>query len=155
MKIYPLRHGVSFHPSLPFFLSVSIKRCEKTTIKVLIESLRIQLITSQKQPLAPRDIINSSRISEYHPNLTLQKAGFYVGEPGYLGASPDGILIDDTGCVQGIIEIKCPYSAAKLTVREACSECCTLDEDSQISLDRYHVYYYQILGTMANKCIIL
>ena len=41
------------------FLSVSIKRCEKITIKVLIESLRIQLIASQKQPLAPRDIINN------------------------------------------------------------------------------------------------
>ena len=41
------------------FLSVPIKRCEKITIKVLIESLRIQLITSQKQPLAPRDIINN------------------------------------------------------------------------------------------------
>ena len=65
----------------------------------------------------------SSKISECHPNLTLQKAGYHVGQPGYLGASPDGILIDDTGCVQGIIEIKCPYSAAKLTVREACNQC--------------------------------
>ena len=32
MKIYPLRHGVSFHPSLSFFLSV--KRCEKISIGV-------------------------------------------------------------------------------------------------------------------------
>ena len=42
------------------FLSVSVKQCDKITIKVLIESLHIQLITSQKQPLAPRDIINNA-----------------------------------------------------------------------------------------------
>ena len=32
----------------------------RKSLKVLIESLRIQLITSQKQPLAPRDIINNA-----------------------------------------------------------------------------------------------
>ena len=66
----------------------------------------------------------SSEIARLHPNLTLQTAGFYIGQPGYLGASPDGVLIDEqTGVVHGIIEIKCPYSAAKLTVREACDQC--------------------------------
>ena len=48
--------------------------------------------------------------------------------------------------MESFLEIKCPYSAAKLTVREAF---CTLDEGSQISLDSNHLYYYQILGTMA------
>ena len=32
----------------------------RKSLKVLIESLRIQLITSQKQQLAPRDIINNT-----------------------------------------------------------------------------------------------
>ena len=32
----------------------------RKSLKVLIESLHIQLITSQKQPLAPRDIINNA-----------------------------------------------------------------------------------------------
>ena len=35
-----------------------------------------------------------------------------VGDPAYLGASPDGVLLNDTGSLKGIIEIKCPYSAA-------------------------------------------
>jgi len=85
-------------------------------------------------------------LPESQPNLTLQKAGFYVGQPGYLGVSLDGILIDNTGCVKGIIEITCPYSAAKLTVREACSQCsafCTLDEGSQISLGSNHVCLFR------------
>ena len=96
----------------------------------------------------------SSEVAKLHPNLTLQTAGFYVGQPGYLGASPDGVLIDEqTGVVHGIIEIKCPYSAAKLTVREACDQCtefyCSLDDTGHINLDSNHVYYYQVLGTMA------
>ena len=96
----------------------------------------------------------SSEISKLHPNLALQTAGFCIGQSGYLGASPDGVLIDvKTGVVHGIIEIKCPYSAAKLTVREACGQCtefyCNLDDIDQISLDSNHVYYYQVLGTMA------
>ena len=53
----------------------------------------------------------------------------------------------------GIIEIKCLYSAAKLTVREAYDQCsdffCTLGEDGQIFLNGNHVYYHQVLGTMA------
>ena len=97
----------------------------------------------------------SSEISKLHPNLALQTAGFCIGQPGYLVASPDGVLIDvKTGVVHGIIEIKCPYSATKLAVREACGQCtefyCNLDDTGQISLDSSnHVYYYQVLGTMA------
>ena len=43
-----------------------------------------------------------------------------MGDPAYLGASPDGVLVDKTGKMVGIVEIKCPYSAAKLSVQEAC-----------------------------------
>ena len=54
MKIYPLRHGVSFHPSLSF-LSVSIKRCEKIT-KGVDRVVAHSTYYVTKQPLAPRDI---------------------------------------------------------------------------------------------------
>ena len=95
-----------------------------------------------------------AELAELHPNLTLQTAGLYIGQPGYLGASPDSVLVDvQTGVVHGIVEIKCPYSAAKLTVREACDQCtgfyCSLDDTGQMNLDTDHVYYHQILGTMA------
>ena len=96
----------------------------------------------------------SSEATRLHPNLILQKSGFHVTQPGYLGASPDGILTDaHTGVVHSILEIKCPYFAAKITVREACNQCtefyCSLDDNGQINLDSNHIYYYQVLGTMA------
>ena len=87
-----------------------------------------------------------------HSNLKLKKSGIRIGEPPYLGASPDGILEDTEGNLSGIIEIKCPYSAANLTVREACEKLdnfyCYID-DNDIKLKTKHVYFYQVLGTMA------
>ena len=63
-------------------------------------------------------------------------------------------MIDEqTGVVHELIEIKCTYSATKLTVREACDQCidfyCSLDDTGQINLDSNHVHYYQVVGTMA------
>lgn len=92
-------------------------------------------------------------VGERYPNLILRKCGFYIGNPGYLGASPDGVLVDQFDSVVGIIEIKCPYSAAKLTVQEACTHCndfyCYLNDDGEVKLNNTHAYYFQVLGTMA------
>ena len=33
-----------------------------------------------------------NQVKQRHPNLKLRKAGIYIGNPPYLGASPDGIL---------------------------------------------------------------
>lgn len=57
-----------------------------------------------------------------HSDLKLRKSGIHIGEPLYLGASPDGILKDVEGNLSGIIEIKCPYSAVNLSVRKACEK---------------------------------
>ena len=59
MKIYPLRHGVSFHFHYPSFLSVSVKRCEKITKGVdrVVAHSTYYVI---KQPLASHDIINNA-----------------------------------------------------------------------------------------------
>jgi len=75
-----------------------------------------------------------------------------IGETPYLGASPDGILINESGKIVGLLEIKCPFSAAKLTVSEACEQ---LDKfyihknNDGCSLDSSHTYYYQVQGSMA------
>ena len=61
-----------------------------------------------------------SQVLQHH-HLKLRKAKIYIGNPPYLGASPDGILEDCLGNPAGVIEIKCPYSAANLSVREACA----------------------------------
>ena len=46
-------------------------------------------------------------LPQRHRNLKLRKAGFYIGEPGYLGASPDGVLFSSSRTEVGILEIKC------------------------------------------------
>ena len=51
MKIYPLRHGVSFHPLLPF-LSVSIKRCKKIMEEGVNQGVVHSTYYVTKQPLA-------------------------------------------------------------------------------------------------------
>ena len=87
-----------------------------------------------------------------HSNLKLKKSGICIGEPPYLGASPDGIVEDAEGKLSGIIEIKCPHSARDLTVREACDKLdnfyCYFD-DNDITLKTKHAYFYQVHGTMA------
>ena len=56
------------------------------------------------------------KMTQYHHNMKLRKSGFYIGDPAYLGASPDGIVEDINGDLCGILEIKCPYSAANISV---------------------------------------
>ena len=55
---------------------------------------------------------------ECHGNGDLRKAGFYIGEPSYLDASPDGI-VEMPGRLK-MIKIKCPFSVKDITVEEAC-----------------------------------
>ena len=57
----------------------------------------------------------------YHHNLSLRKCGLIIGNPAYLAASPDGVLGDQLGKTSGI-EVKCPLSASKFSVREACTQ---------------------------------
>ena len=93
------------------------------------------------------------QMTQYHQNMKLRQSGFYIGDPAYLGASPDGILEDTNGDLCGILEIKCPYSAANISVREACSTLddfyCYIDDDNKMKLDVSHVYYFQVQGSMA------
>lgn len=76
---------------------------------------------------------------------------------GVLGASPDGLLEDDT-----IVEVKCPYKFRNDNFRE-----CLLNIRSYIvsfdgekyTVNEDHDYYHQIQGQLVlsgrNKCILL
>ena len=59
MKIYPLRHGVSFHLQYLSFLSVSVKRCEKIT-KGVNRVVAHSTYYVTKQPIAPRAVISNA-----------------------------------------------------------------------------------------------
>ena len=75
---------------------------------------------------------------------------------GYLGASPDSIVVDGSGKPVKIVEVKCPFGARDQTVEEACKAnkgfCCKIS-NGKPSLKFDH---YQIQGQMAitgiHKC---
>ena len=77
--------------------------------------------------------------------------GLVVDKCGYLGCSPDGVVFHHDE--EGLLEIKCPYSARNMDLEEAClvveNFCCFLDADGRPCLSKNHDYYYQIQGSMA------
>ena len=100
-----------------------------------------------KEPLAQYKYVDFLR-SRGHHNLTVHKCGFYVHpHKGWLGASPDGVVYDPTvSDSQGILEIKCPYSARDCTVEEACKDTsfyCFLN-GTNLRLKEDHHYYHQV-----------
>ena len=111
--------------------------------------LDVPVDTAKSEPVAFQEY--QKKLTGIHPDFTLRKAGFYVGDAPYLGVSPDGVLVDKAGKLVGIVEIKCPYSAANLIVLEACEQLstfyCSWNMDN-IQLDTKHNYYFQIQGTM-------
>jgi len=79
---------------------------------------------------------------------TVQETGLWLHESGILGASPDGLVGDDT-----IIEVKCPYKHRNQTVEEALSgkdseKYVVFLRDGQWSLNTQHAYYHQIQGQL-------
>eukprot|EP00112_Aurelia_sp_Birch-Aquarium-sp1_P024601 Seg784.12 transcript_id=Seg784.12/GoldUCD/mRNA.D3Y31 product="hypothetical protein" protein_id=Seg784.12/GoldUCD/D3Y31 len=67
----------------------------------------------------------------------------------WLGASPDGVLID-AGKVAGGIEIKCPFSKKKMNIADVCKEKNFFLEMSPCGpkLKSSHAYFYQYQGIM-------
>ena len=84
--------------------------------------------------------------------FTLSNTGLFVDKCGYLGASPDSLVIDGSGQPVKIVEIKCPFVVRDKTVEEACRAnkgfCCEI-LNGKPSLKSDHDYYYQIQGQMA------
>lgn len=84
--------------------------------------------------------------------ITVYKSGFVVSlEDPYLGASPDGKVIDP-GCTQhfGLVEVKCPQTKFMVTPLDACSHDNFFLEESngKPKLKRNHVYYKQVQGQL-------
>lgn len=86
----------------------------------------------------------------------IKKTGNHVHECGFvinwripfIGATPDGKVCEDG--TTGIVEVKCPYSARDMTVREACSVpgfFMTCQNDTY-ELKTEHNYYFQVQGQL-------
>ncbi len=56
-----------------------------------------------------------------HPQLTTFRSGFVIDRTiPWLGCSPDDLVSDpDPECEPGVVEYKCPASAASITPEEA------------------------------------
>ena len=87
-----------------------------------------------------------------HSHLTVIQCGLFIStENAWLAASPDGIVEDCTNGssrTSGLLDIKNPYSARKMTLLEAVEKstfCLEKDKDSgTYTLKKKHDYFYQI-----------
>lgn len=76
--------------------------------------------------------------------------GLYISRRGFLAASPDGVVYNDSTPI-GLIEIKCPYSERNSLIFDACKKSSFFCEQiaSEIHLKKTHNYYHQVQGQMA------
>ena len=90
----------------------------------------------------------------FHPSgdkEMLRKAGFYIGDPSFIGASPDGI-IEREGNIYKIIEINVYLVSGTPQLKKFAPKTLSI-EDDLLHLKKTHSYYYQIQGAMgAAEC---
>ena len=82
----------------------------------------------------------------------VKPSGLVFKQNAFLGASPDGEVWDETAGKQGLVEIKCPYSARSTTPQIASftsNTFCSLSADGEVTLKHNHHNFYQVQGTMA------
>ena len=79
---------------------------------------------------------------------TVKETGIWFHPSGILGASPDGIVDDET-----VLEAKCPYIERNLTIEEAVQSSVTFclqkcESEQCYALKKDHVYWHQVQGEM-------
>jgi hypothetical protein len=91
---------------------------------------------------------NALHVFQNQTNLKVEKCGLFVdSEIRFLAASPDSLI-----GAASIVEVKCPYSARDVTVKEGIEtkkiDYCTLDKDENVILKSNHNYMFQIQGQL-------
>ena len=77
-------------------------------------------------------------------NSVVVDSGIVVSlEMPYVGCSPDGLIGED-----GIIEIKCPYTAREEIISAKSVPYLSKNSGGSLTLDTNHLYYYQVMGTL-------
>ena len=83
----------------------------------------------------------------------VEKTGIWLAPSGKLGASPDGFVGED-----GIVEVKCPYSARSTPLKDLCEKSSFLklacDGSFELNLDNDMGwrYYHQVQGNLYFTC---
>ena len=72
--------------------------------------------------------------------LNVQSSGLFLTQSGILGASPDGLIGDDS-----VLEVKCPYKIRDKEIRKSITKDFYLHEENyNLKLKENHNYYHQI-----------
>lgn len=83
-------------------------------------------------------------LEEQHVNAEILPTGFLIDRQyGFLGASPDGMVICDC-CDSALLEIKCPYKGIGVSVKDINMRNFFLD--ANLNLKENHNYYAQVQG---------
>lgn len=86
-------------------------------------------------------------------SVHVEESGLWIDiERGWLASSPDGLIRNEKGEVEGIVEIKCPFSARELTPSEASEKLPCFPsriQDGQLALKKKHDYFFQVQGQLA------
>ena len=76
---------------------------------------------------------------------TVLETGIWLDTSGILGASPDGLVEEDS-----VLEAKCPYTERNMTIEEAVGTSPNFylekTESGQYALKKGHVYWHQVQG---------
>lgn len=77
----------------------------------------------------------------------VKETGIWFHSSGILGASPDGIIDDET-----VLEAKCPYTERNLTTEEAVASsvtfCLGKSDNGEYVIKKDHVYWHQVQGEL-------
>jgi hypothetical protein len=80
---------------------------------------------------------------EKQEGVVVEKCGLFIDKDHFfLGASPDGL------CNDGIVEIKCPYSARNMDAEEAIRQKKIKFWKLDGTVNTNHDWYYQIQGQL-------
>lgn len=87
------------------------------------------------------------KMIEEQLNITIKLCGLFIDRDiPYLGASPDGLIDED-----GVVEIKCPYTARNGNLEKCIEEMPALRRiynSKRDGLNKSHHYYYQVQGQL-------
>lgn len=130
------------------------KRKSTSTANIVRSLLYNTFIRSKATTYGIKNEENGLKALELYLNKKIKKSGLIIDENNvYLAASPDGIVDEDTIC-----EIKCPYNAQNLKIKEAVEKNIIkfLEiNNGKIQLKTNDNYMYQIQGQLqvCNKSI--